>query len=64
MEANGVDRWLVRRILGMAGSRTIGLLIAFMVTSALLSMLISNTATTALLLPVVLGILSLLFSPS
>ena len=55
---NGVDRWLARRILGLAGSRTIGLLTAFMVTSALLSMLISNTATTALLLPVALGILS------
>lgn len=58
VEVNAVDRWLSRRILGLAGSRTIGLLIAFMVTSALLSMLISNTATTALLLPVVLGILS------
>lgn len=58
VEANGVDRWLARRILGMAGSQTIGLLIALMVSSAVLSMLISNTATTALLLPVVLGILS------
>jgi sodium-dependent dicarboxylate transporter 2/3/5 len=58
VELNAVDRWLARRILGMAGSRTIGLLIAFMSTSALLSMLISNTATTALLLPVALGILS------
>jgi len=58
VEANGVDRWLARHILGMAGSRTIGLLIAFMVTSALLSMLISNTATTALLIPVALGVLS------
>jgi len=57
VEANGVDRWLARRILGIAGSRTIGLLIAFMGTSALLSMLISNTATTALLIPVVLGVL-------
>lgn len=57
VEANGVDRWLARRILGVAGSRTIGLLIAFMGTSALLSMLISNTATTALLIPVVLGVL-------
>ncbi len=58
VEANSVDRWLARRILGLAGSRTIGLLTAFMVTSVLLSMLISNTATTALLLPVALGILS------
>ena len=58
VEANGVDRWLARKILGLAGTQTIGLLIAFMLTSAVLSMLISNTATTALLLPVVLGILS------
>jgi len=58
VEANGVDRWLARHILTMAGSRSIGLLVALMLTSALLSMLISNTATTALLLPVVLGILS------
>ncbi len=58
VEKNGVDRWLARHILGAAGSKTLSLLIAFMVTSALLSMLISNTATTALLLPVVLGILS------
>ena len=55
---NGVDRWLARHILGLAGNRTIGLLIAFMATSAALSMLISNTATTALLLPVALGVLS------
>ena len=58
VEVNDVGHWLARRILGMAGNRTIGLLTAFMVTSALLSMLISNTATTALLLPVALGILS------
>ncbi len=58
VEANGVDRWLAQKILGLAGTRTIGLLIAFMMTSALLSMLISNTATTALLLPVVMGIIS------
>ncbi|WP_457756245.1 SLC13 family permease [Thermodesulfatator indicus] len=58
VEANGVDRWLAQKILGLAGSKVIGLLVALMVSSALLSTLISNTATTALLLPVVLGILS------
>ncbi len=58
VEANGVDRWLARHILATAGSSTLKLLIAFMLTSALLSMLISNTATTALLLPVALGIIS------
>jgi len=58
VEQNGVGSWLAQRILGLAGNRTIGLLTAFMLTSAVLSMLISNTATTALLLPVALGILS------
>ena len=57
VEANAVDRWLAGHILGLAGNRSSGLLAALMFTSALLSMLISNTATTALLLPVVLGIL-------
>jgi len=57
VEINGVDRWLARHILSMAGSRAIGLMIAFMVASAALSMFISNTAATALLLPVALGVL-------
>jgi len=46
VEQNGVGSWLAQRILGLAGNRTIGLLAAFMATSAVLSMLISNTATT------------------
>ena len=58
VEVNGVDQWLARRILGLSGSRTIGLLAAFMATSAVLSMLISNTATTALLIPVAAGVLA------
>lgn len=58
VESNGVDHWLARHILSMAGSRAIGLVMAFMVTSAVLSMFISNTAATALLLPVALGVLS------
>lgn len=58
VEHNGVDRWLALKILNVAGTKTISLLIAFMITSALLSMLISNTATTALLIPVVLGMIS------
>ncbi len=57
VEANGLALWLARRILGIAGNRTFGVMVAFMLTSAMLSMLVSNTATTALLLPVVLGIL-------
>ncbi|MBW2231867.1 MAG: SLC13/DASS family transporter [Deltaproteobacteria bacterium] len=55
--ANGVDRWIVRRMLERAGSRTISIVTLLMASAALLSMLISNTATTALLLPVAVGIL-------
>jgi len=58
VEVNGVDRWLAQHVLGMAGNRSISLLIAFMLISAVLSMFISNTATTALLLPVVIGIIN------
>jgi sodium-dependent dicarboxylate transporter 2/3/5 len=55
---NGVDRWMARTMLERAGTRTVSVVLALMCTSALLSMLISNTATTALLLPVAAGILS------
>jgi sodium-dependent dicarboxylate transporter 2/3/5 len=55
---NGVDRWMARTMLERAGTRTVNVVLALMGTSALLSMLISNTATTALLLPVAAGILS------
>jgi sodium-dependent dicarboxylate transporter 2/3/5 len=58
VEVNGVDRWLARRVLGLAGNRSISLLAAFMLISAGLSMFISNTATTALLLPVAIGIIN------
>lgn len=58
VEVNGVDRWLAQHVLGMAGNRSISLLIAFILISAVLSMFISNTATTALLLPVVIGIIN------
>ncbi len=56
--ANGVDRWIAQNVLEWAGSRTVNVVIALMLTSALLSMFMSNTATTALLLPVAMGILS------
>ncbi len=58
VEVNGVGNWIARHIIISAGKSTIGLLVAFMVTSAVLSMFISNTATTALLLPVAIGIIN------
>jgi sodium-dependent dicarboxylate transporter 2/3/5 len=58
VEKNKVDRWIAQHILGLSGDKTIGLFAAIMATSAVLSMLISNTATTALLIPVAIGILA------
>ena len=54
--ANGVDHWIARGVLKRAGNRTINVVVALMSMSAVLSMLMSNTATTALLLPVAVGI--------
>ena len=58
VEVNGVSNWIARHIIISAGNSTIGLFVAFMVTSAVLSMFISNTATAALLLPVAIGIIN------
>ena len=49
---NRIDQWIARTILERVGTRTVSVLLALIGTSAFLAMLISNTATTALLLPV------------
>lgn len=58
VQVNGIDVWLARRIISLAGTGYKRLLAAMMLTSAFLSMVISNTATVALLLPVASGILA------
>ncbi|MCB1755353.1 MAG: SLC13/DASS family transporter [Gammaproteobacteria bacterium] len=58
VQVNRIDLWLARRVVHLAGDGSRGLLAALMLTSAGLSMLISNTATVALLLPVVGGVLA------
>lgn len=57
VQVNGIDLWLAKRIINLAGTGHHRLLAALMATSAFLSMVISNTATVALLLPVASGIL-------
>ena len=49
---NGVDGWMARTMLERAGTRTVSVVLALMTTSAVLSMLISNTATTLMMLPI------------
>jgi sodium-dependent dicarboxylate transporter 2/3/5 len=55
---HGVDRRLAYAIVSRFGGDVGKVLLSFMLVSAVLSMWISNTATVALLIPVVLGIAS------
>lgn len=55
---HGVDRRLAYSIVSRFGGEVGKILFSFMLVSAVLSMWISNTATVALLIPVVLGIAS------
>ena len=54
--ANQVDQWLAHRMLRKAGDRSLAVAATLMATAAVLSMLVSNSATTALLLSVGVGI--------
>lgn len=55
---HGVDRRLAYVVVSRFGGDVSKILLSFMLVAALLSMWISNTATVALLIPVVLGIAS------
>lgn len=53
-----LDRWLANGIVRVCGGQLRYSLLALFAVTALLSMWISNTATTAMMLPVVLGLLA------
>ncbi|WP_411966156.1 SLC13 family permease [Haloferax sp. YSMS24] len=55
-QAHGIDRRIAYSILIRFGTSARGLVLGVMVATALLSMLISNTATVAMMVPIVLGI--------
>jgi len=56
LSEHGIDRWLAQRLLTLAGGRALPAALLLAVTTALLSMWISNTATTAMMLPIALGL--------
>lgn len=57
IERTGLHRRLALAILGRAGASSGGLLMAFMVATALLSMIVSNTATALIMMPIALAVL-------
>jgi sodium-dependent dicarboxylate transporter 2/3/5 len=59
MQRWGVAERLALLILGLAGSRATHVVGGFMAATALLSMFVSNTATTAILLPIGLSVIAL-----
>ncbi len=58
MHVQGLDRWLADSILGATRGRLGLAVIALAAATAALSMWISNTAVTAMMLPLILGLLS------
>ncbi|MDY0069340.1 MAG: SLC13 family permease [Porticoccaceae bacterium] len=58
MHIQGLDRWLADSILRLTGGRLDRGVLLLALATALLSMWISNTAVTAMMLPLVLGLLS------
>src|SRR3546814_15220089 len=59
----GLHRRLALAIVGRAPASPRALLLAFMVATAMLSMIVSNTATTLIMMPVVVAILTAAGSP-
>lgn len=58
MRIQGVDRWLAQAVLRMTAGRLDRGVLLLAVATALLSMWISNTAVTAMMLPLILGLLA------
>ena len=58
LNKHGIDRWLAFQVMRLAGGRLWLSIISFLAVTFFLSMWISNTATTAMMLPIALGLVS------
>ena len=57
IERVGLHKRLALAIIGMSGKSAWGILFAFMIATAILSMLISNTSSTLIMIPIALAVL-------
>jgi sodium-dependent dicarboxylate transporter 2/3/5 len=60
MERHNLHKRIALNIIKLTGTNPNGIILGFMITTAFLSMWISNTATTVMMLPIALSITSLL----
>ncbi|RED16735.1 SLC13 family permease [Parasphingopyxis lamellibrachiae] len=58
IERTGLHRRLALAIIGRAGKTAWGLLFAFMAATAILSMIVSNTSTTLIMVPIAIAVLA------
>lgn len=58
MRKHGIDRWLASRVMALARGQALAAAFLLIITTSLLSMWISNTATAVMMLPVALGLLA------
>ena len=58
IERTGLHKRVALAILGLSGKSSTGLLFAFMIATALLSMLISNTSTSLIMIPIAVAVLA------
>ncbi|MGP1282529.1 MAG: SLC13 family permease [Parasphingopyxis sp.] len=58
IERTGLHRRLALAIIGRAGKTAWGLLFAFMASTAILSMIVSNTSTTLIMVPIAIAVLA------
>lgn len=58
LQVHGIDQRIAYLVLGRLGRSPGSLVLAIMVTTAFLSMIISNTATTAMMVPIAVGLVA------